>query len=590
MNARPSHATGLAFPFFVFLVFAYIVSIGVQNVCAQWEPIGTFPHQIVTVYFMSEFGHPEIGFVSMFIPDSSVPGTFYARDSLDLWRTSDGGITWKPIPLVSESAGLYFGCRDFTFKDSVNGWMTSYQCYKTTDAGVTWKHLSADVSGEETSIFYHPVTKLLLLSDWAHYWSGFLLDSVYVSADEGDTWGHNIGKEQTGYSFSGLNGVVTGVYPTLYTTDGGASWSESTLSDECWQPACIPGTTTFFAASEKQNRISRSDDGGKTWRTIFVHGPLFDMDRNLSGCIRIDRCGNLYVMTQAEGVLKSSDEGITWHSIGGPSAWGDTRFWITSDYIYAGDGVEGYNSPCQLCPPGTLWRYRLSNPGIAFSDGTKHSNLKAGNDVSMNYSTSLNAIAGADSVHLVMCYDGSLSIKELSILGNWSLLDSSTKGNVLELWLKIVNSAPSQAPSVQFTFKSVLASSSAKIYLGSAHFYGACATCACTLSASGPDSVEIHFDGCGDSTVLQFMSTGSPFQIESVEPNPAGSEVRVHFASAPSVPVEVGVLDVLGKLRLSREVSGQRAALEVSSLPDGVYYLRVSSGGFVETRRVVVGR
>src|SRR5207249_4527948 len=146
----------------------------------------------------------------------------------------------------------------------------------------------------------------------------------------------------------------------LYTTDGGISWSESQFTDECWQPACIPGTLTFFATSEKQNRVSRSDDGGKTWRTIYTKGPppITGDGFELDGCIRRDRCGNLYMISHFEGMLMSSDEGITWHSIGGPDAESDARFWITDDYIYAGDG-KADDPLCETCKPGTLWRYPL---------------------------------------------------------------------------------------------------------------------------------------------------------------------------------------------------------------------------------------
>ncbi len=587
MNARPSKATGLAFPFIFFSVFVWIVSLSAQNACAQWEPIGQFPHQISNVYFLSEFGHPEIGFVGMFPADTSYPGSLFTRDSEDLWRTSDGGKSWNPIALTPNSVGQAFNCRDFTFKDSLNGWMTSWNCYKTTDGGVTWMHITADMGGYENSIYYHPTTKLLLLSVWSHddY------DSAYVSSDEGTTWtafggGHN------GYAFAGLNGVVTGVAdpgtPALYTTDGGVTWSESNFNDECWQPACIPGTTTFFAASEKQNRISRSDDGGKTWRTIYVYGTPFDPVHNLDGCIRIDRCGNLYVMTHTEGFLMSSDEGVSWHSIGGPSAWDDARFWITSDYIYAGDGAAAFvGTECELCSPGTLWRYHLSNPGLVFSDGSKRMSLSAGSDATVNFTPTGNEMLGADSVHFLIRYDSaSLILKDFNLSGGWTILDSSTHGDTLDLWAAFDSSYQIQSPNLQLTFKTVLASSSAKVYLDSAHFYGGCQTCDCPVLANGSDSVEIDFQGCGNPTILAAMEHAPPFSIESIVPNPAQSKIRITL----SAPASYSLFDQLGITRLTGNLSSIPSEIDVTSLPSGSYYLRLTSNGYTITRKIQIER
>jgi hypothetical protein len=294
----------------------------------------------------------------------------------------------------------------------------------------------------------------------------------------------------------------------------------------------------------------------------------------------------------------SSDEGTSWHSIGGPAEWNDMRFWITSDYIYAADS----KNPNKYYPyQSTLWRYRLSNPGLVFSDGSKRLGEKAGSDVMLNYSPTMNAIAGADSLHLVIRYDSlSLVLKALDIGGSWTILDSSSHGNTLDLWLK-VDSAKSQNPVLQLTFKTFLASASAKVYLDSAHFYGGCPTCNCPLSVAGPDSVEIDFEGCGDSTLLRYMATGSPFEIESVTPNPARDEVLIrlqagaarmtdHAGAGLHAGMLVEMYDVLGQRRMRNEELGIRngVSVDVSSLPSGVYYLRVSSGGFAQSRRVVV--
>jgi hypothetical protein len=599
MNTRPTQM-GLAFPFILFSVFMWIVSIDTQSVYAQWESIGTFPHQISNVYFMNEFGHPEIGFVGMFPPDTAYWGnSLFNRDSTDLWRTSDGGKSWNAIPLVPESN--YFGCRDFTFKDSLNGWMTSYICYQTTNGGITWNHVPnpTGIAGQENSIFYQPAANLLLLSIWDNAAGPY--DSAYFSRDDGNTW-TKFGGVHTGYSFSGMVGFTSTVnasnttFPSDYTTDGGITWSDCPFYDECWQPCCIPGTTTFFVASEKQNRISRSDDGGKTWRTIFTYGPpyigLDNPTKILTGCIRIDRCGNLYVMTLSEGLLMSSDEGASWNSIGGPLAVLDARFCITSDYIYAGDGAAGVYSGCELCPPGTLWRYRLSAPPTPSVSMLPSSlNIRAGDSLSVTYNMQSDSESGFDSVHFHIHYDDAFDLKDFKSPAGWRIMSLDTTGDVLDLWIASTGLAlPSQL--LVLNFGTALEKSSAKIYLDSVHFYSHPAICGDSpLSVVGPDSVEIAFTGCGDSLMLAAMQGEPPFSIESIQPNPASGAVQINFINPASALVSYEVIDALGSTRLRGATAANALSLDVTMLPQGVYFFRAWAAiGIASSKQFVIMR
>ncbi len=567
----------LRFPGIAIFLFSILLPYTTK---AQWERMQTFPGPICSVFFMDQVGRPDIGFVSAQL---NGPGNYF-------WRTSDGGKSWQALDLPPKELFLRYGAWDFTFKDSLNGWMANYINFRTTDAGLSWIPLSPNIHGpSETNgaIFYQTNTKLLFSSvglGSSLYGGG---GGTRASADEGITWKQiGIG---LGFAFSGLKGITTteeGAPPSLYTTDGGISWSESNFHDECFQPTCIPGTSTFFAASEHANRVSRSDDGGKTWRSIFQFSSpaIAQSDSSLAGCIRIDRCGNLYV-SAFNGFLVSSDEGVSWHSIGGPPGWNDVRFWITSDYLYA---AEQRNPKVFSVYPSTLWRYRLSNPALALSDGTKRTLINAGSDVTLNFAPTMNSISGADSVHLVIRYDRSLELTDLLITGNWSLLDSSTSGNVLDLWLKVDSSMPLLNPILQLTFKTFLASTSAKVYLDSAHFYGECLQCNCALSLAGPDSVEIDFTGCGETTLLRYMSGESPFEIVSVQPNPASDLLRIKLAIAGDASAALTICDVLCRTWLSVPLAGGESSINVSSLPAGTYYLRITLGtGEVRTKKLV---
>ncbi len=571
-------------------IFAALAAAHTEPSSAQWESVGTFPHLIANVHFLSDVGHPEIGFVGMCRADKQFFFSDSERDPADVWRTSDGGMTWQAISLTVSVGDDFCTGWDLTFKDSLNGWMTGHDYFHTTDGGITWNHMSQVAEGTETGIYYHPITKLLFLST-------FYMRQSFSSGDGGLTWTRFSG-DQAGYAFTGLNGIVAGCDGagnyTLYTADGGVSWSQSAFKDECWQPVGIPGTTTFFAASEHENRVSRSDDGGKTWRTIFSYAPPrtpFNF-KGLSGCIRADKCGNLYMQSDTEGILMSADEGISWHSIGGPSAGMDVRIWITDDYLYAGEGPTGGN-PAELTEQGALWRYRISDPPAPpVIVKALSSKLRAGDTVGVSYTMPSDSVFGFDTVHFAIHFDDALDLRSIVLPPGWSVLDSSSKNGVLDLWM-ISDSAPLRSQLLALNFGTALENSFAKVYLDSAHFYythpAICGDNA--LALAGPDSVELDFTGCGDSTLLRYMADSLAFRIVSVQPNPASGALDITLSRATGTAVAYELYDALGTTRLRGVTQGGDIALDVSSLPEGIYFFRASTEGATPvSRKIAIAR
>jgi hypothetical protein len=113
--------------------------------------------------------------------------------------------------------------------------------------------------------------------------------------------------------------------------------------------------------------------------------------------------------------------------------------------------------------------------------------------------------------------------------------------------------------------------------------------CIATLSEAGSNFTYIY--SCGEH-FMQNVLSGTPFSIESVVPNPAREEmeVRVSGAGFRVSGVEVELCDVLGRPVLTQHVAPDTQHLNIRTLPSGVYNLRVSQGGFVQSRRVVIAR
>ena len=120
-------------------------------------------------------------------------------------------------------------------------------------------------------------------------------------------------------------------------------------------------------------------------------------------------------------------------------------------------------------------------------------------------------------------------------------------------------------------------------------------TTPCTALSLATDSIAINIGGCGTKTLQQFMLTDSiPFSISSIVPNPAQDAIAVQLAAVGGHAIEYELFDALGKSSVSgscaADVRSTSLRLDVSSLPAGTYYLRMSEGGYVQTRRVAIER
>jgi hypothetical protein len=151
---------------------------------------------------------------------------------------------------------------------------------------------------------------------------------------------------------------------------------------------------------------------------------------------------------------------------------------------------------------------------------------------------------------------------------------------------------------LQLTFKTYLGSSSAKVYLDSANLYGSRQNCDCAaLSVAPADSVQINFTGCGDSLILAAMNDSLPFYIERIQPNPAQDKITVMLSGSANPTIEM--YDALGRIVLVPPTTpqpppsleggvGGAIVLDVTNVPSGIYFLRLSMGGYVQSRSVVV--
>jgi photosystem II stability/assembly factor-like uncharacterized protein len=561
---------------------------------AQWKKVMTRhcnrSPSVAIVYFLDLPGPLRIGFMG--------------NEGDVLFKTTDGGFTWRSV-MYSEQGRTYSmgDVTDITFKDTLTGWCsTSEGICKTTDGGLTWVYCKGSEYCESFGIYYNKKTKGVFVSNSFRgpSFAGWGCWNL-VSWDEGNTW-LPVGPPNTtdgtgGFAFADDdNALLSQLYnnnPWLRTTDAGLSWRSLTFNDSATlQPLAIPGTKTYFACTRFAS-IMRTDDAGDTWTKVFTFPPQPRLpygidDATSSGCIR-GTLDSLYVMV-CSGCYLSTDQGRSWKYLcGQPSpVYPDHRFYVKNNILEVFTAVPGSASNQA---DYTLWRLNVDSipyfqAGLTFDDGSKQLNAVPGTIMTVNYRSQENPEVGIGAAHFVFHYDSSLELVALNLPSSWTIVDSVTTYGSLKLTIEDRDSVQLPNPIVKLTFRTVLVSSSAKVYVDTARLDGKRLNCDCLVSSDVErDFVTINFTGCGDSTMLRFMATESPFRIERVVPNPASNSLTVETSA--TLNCDYALLDVMGR-EILKGLGAPSFSIDVSDITSGVYFLKVRSEAATATKQITI--
>src|SRR5579883_435854 len=278
--------------------------------------------------------------------------------------TTDGGVTWtnSSVPTLNNTTPQI---TDIWFSDSLRGWLNvsgnlnvGDPClWRTTDGGKTWKPNPKNPS----MAFGH--LACVRQTDTALIVTGDLGVGLWASTDSGFTWMQHQTLRNNGLAFHGHDVVATEFGQKSSTTfllssDGGITWVNSVggFQHEGWGVYHIPNSSTFIAAPEdttvagvsQRSYIYRSTDEGRDWtRTQLPINTTGDVE-GVEGILYVQNSGGISGSTQ--GLFESTDGGLTWNSVGGPNQGAadpyricDTRFAVTGcgNIVYASDGSAG---------------------------------------------------------------------------------------------------------------------------------------------------------------------------------------------------------------------------------------------------------
>jgi photosystem II stability/assembly factor-like uncharacterized protein len=242
--------------------------------------------------------------------DPTRPGTLYAAFGPGgLWKTTDNGMTWKPVfenqaapgigdvalaPSRPETIWLGTGV---DLKKPRNFTMPGTGVYRSDDGGKNWRHLGLEDSYHIGKIDVHPADPdIAFVAVHGHYWTTNPNRGLYRTLDGGASWEHVLYIDER----TGANDVIIApsdpsiVYATTWENNPGVAGSSSGV----W----------------------KSEDSGKSWRRLSGGLPSGPKTGRIGLAVSSSDPAKAYVLvdnlnkseTRGAEVYKTTDGGLTW--------------------------------------------------------------------------------------------------------------------------------------------------------------------------------------------------------------------------------------------------------------------------------------
>lgn len=280
--------------FVLSFLFALGISAGAQTGWKLNGPQGA--GDLVAVYFTSS----ETGWI--------------AGDKGYLAATTDGGQTWKKVPL-----GTTEDINEIYFRNDNNGYLVAgKKMFITRDGGRTWQEIQIYKTGD----FRNAVPEFLSIR-FSDKKRGFVIGSLLNRSDQvidslvmrtedgGETWQRIVVPSKFELFHLDFNGsshgwIVGDKGVILVTQNGGTNWTQqnSGVAAGIFN-VDFRDDNDGYAVGER-GTILRTENGGQTWEK--VNSP------NTETFTRIDFADdkNGWIVGHGGSILRSSDRGKTW--------------------------------------------------------------------------------------------------------------------------------------------------------------------------------------------------------------------------------------------------------------------------------------
>jgi photosystem II stability/assembly factor-like uncharacterized protein len=282
---------------------------------------------------------PDGGSIQALAIDPQNPGTVYASTQFNVYRSTDGAVSWAKTGFTGHANGLVIDPRN---SDTIYA-PTPTGVSKSTDGGASWSDSSSGLPGRPILLLLidpQNSSTLYALTSFAVPQSPpaapmMFVPTVFKTTDGGITWnpassGLAPGNYALTLAIDPRNpstlyaGTASAPFPRdavnvlLRSTDGGASWSPAGagIPDCCVSALAIDpqDSKIIYAAWWKTAGVGwivRSTDGGTTWTDVASDDLPGVFVRTL--VIDPQNPATLYALTST-GFFKSTNGGTNWNT------------------------------------------------------------------------------------------------------------------------------------------------------------------------------------------------------------------------------------------------------------------------------------
>lgn len=507
-------------------------------------------------------------------------GSWFQTQPTMVYRSTNGGSTYA-FQVQPSDKRTYGSGQDLYFKDKNNGLLVGGQrgalLLKTTDGGITWNplpplfgHILYAIGGSGDSV--------VVIGR-----SGFIARSTNF----GDTWQilttHHADAVKDIAFTGGSTGFMTMSNATVKkTTDGGQTWSllpqvtAGVAPDNIMAAQWVNSSVAYVG--QDYGQTAKTTDGGQTWSTVIPALPSFQSaTRGLHFLSAtqgaVIRSNGVYA---ADQVQKTTDGGTSW-------VVKDSIMMKQPKCICFYDATHGIiagasRSLRYTTDGGSTWQTPAIN----------------GHPATVAATGDINAVTILDATHAWAA--GSRAIYRSSDLGaTWEYVAHGYAGSdTLFYGIGFKNATVGYAVGYRVMLKTTDGgttwASIPDVAAGNS-LYGPAfdpAGNAWVYSATGrtyTTSVAVSVDPIGD------MLPGS-FSLEQNYPNPFNPATSIAFTLGRASRASLKVFDILGR-EVALVANGQYPAgthtveFDARTLSSGVYIYRLDAEGFTDVRKMV---